>query len=83
MISAVEQIVAATRAGDASAAGAAADAFAALADDAVAADRALRIAFSEGGSALTATPLARLAAALRGIEAARARTAAIAAGAER
>jgi hypothetical protein len=83
MISAVEQIVEATRAGDAAAAGAAADEFAGLGDDAAAADRALRIALGEGGSALTAAPLERLAAALRGIEAARARTAAIAAGVER
>jgi hypothetical protein len=83
MISAVEQIVEATRAGDAAAAGAAADAFAALADDAAVADRALRIAFGEAGSALTAAPLERLAAALRGIEAVRTTTAAIAAGVER
>lgn len=78
MISAVEQIVSASRAGDAAAANAAAEAFTALADDAATADRALRIALSEGGSALTAAPLERLAAALGGIEGSRATTAAIA-----
>jgi hypothetical protein len=79
MISAMETIVTATRAGDSAAAGAAADAFADLGDDAPFADRALRIALSEGGSALTAAPLERLAAALGGIEDARAATAEIAA----
>jgi hypothetical protein len=72
MIGAVEGIIEATRAGDAAAAGQAAEAFAALADDAATADRALRIALSEGGAALTAAPFERLAAALRSIEAARA-----------
>jgi hypothetical protein len=72
MIGAVEGILEATRAGDAATAREAAEAFAALADDAATADRALRIALSEGGAALTAAPLERLAAALRSIEAARA-----------
>lgn len=79
MISAMETIVSATRANDPEAARAAAAAFADLADDAAFADRALRIALGEGGSALTAAPLERLAAALGGIEDARAATAAIAA----
>jgi hypothetical protein len=83
MITAMEQIVSATRGGDAAAASAAAEAFRALADDAAAADRALRIAIGEGGSSLTAAPLERLAAALGGIEGMRATTAAIAAGADR
>ena len=72
MITAMEQIVSATRAGDAAAASAAAEAFAALTDDAATADRALRIAIGEGGSSLTAAPLERLAAALGGIEGVRA-----------
>ena len=77
MISAVEDIVAATRAGDAAAATAAGEAFAALADEAATADRALRIALSEGGAALTAAPLERLAAALGGIADARATAASL------
>ena len=79
MISAVEDIISATREGDAAAAMAAADAFSVLAQDAAAADRSLRIALAEGGSALTAAPLERLAAALGGIEGARLTTAAMAA----
>ena len=71
MISAVEQILDATRHGNTAAAAAAADAFAALGDDAATADRALRIALSEGGAALTAAPLERLAAAMRGVEGSR------------
>jgi hypothetical protein len=77
MIGAVERILEATRAGDEAAAGEAAETFVALADDAAAADRALRIALSEGGAALTAAPLERLAAALRSIEGARAAAGAI------
>ncbi len=78
MIGAVERILEATRAGDAAAAGDAADEFVALADEAATADRALRIALSEGGAALTAAPLGRLAAALDSIEGARAAAAAAA-----
>jgi hypothetical protein len=79
MIGTVDDLISATRAGDAVAAAVAAEAFAALADEAPTADRALRIALGEGGSALTAAPLERLAAALGGIEEARATAAAMAA----
>jgi hypothetical protein len=75
MIDAVEQILDATRRGDARAAAEAADVVAGLAEEAGTADRALRIALSEGGSALTSAPLERLAAALREIESSRAATA--------
>jgi hypothetical protein len=81
MISAMEDIISATREGDAAAAMVAADAFSALTEEAAAADRSLRIALGEGGSALTAAPLERLAAALGGIEDTRVTTAAIAAAA--
>ena len=77
MIGAVERIVAATRAGDSAEATAAAQAFAELADEAVSADRALRIGLSEGGAAVTSVPLERLAAELRRIQAARAEVAVI------
>ncbi|MDQ4035201.1 MAG: hypothetical protein M3153_04650 [Chloroflexota bacterium] len=77
MISSVESILAATRAGDGATARAAAAQFAALGEEAATADRALRIALGEGGSALTAAPLERLAAAVRAIEAARSAAAAI------
>jgi len=72
MIRAVEEILAATREGDPDAASAAAEAFASLREEGATADRALRIALGEGGSALTATPLQRLALALGRIEDARA-----------
>lgn len=77
MISAVQQIVEATGDGDGAAAIEAAEAFGALSDDAGTADRALRIALSEGGSALTAAPLERLAATIGAIEDSRAAAAAI------
>ena len=77
MISAVEQIVEATRDGNDATAREAAEAFGAISDDAGTADRALRIALSEGGSALTAAPLARLAATIGAIEDSRAEAAAI------
>jgi hypothetical protein len=67
MIGAVERIVAATRRGDGTAAQRAADDFAALSDEAVSADRALRIAIAEGGSAVTAAPIERMAAVLDAI----------------
>ena len=83
MISAVEKILGATRTGDEGAATEAAGSFAALAGEAATADRALRIALSEGGSALTAAPLERLAVVLGDIEASRAAAAAILATASR
>ncbi|MCV0404359.1 MAG: hypothetical protein K5924_11755 [Chloroflexi bacterium] len=72
MISAVEQIVEAVEADDAAAAKESAAAFAALGADGARADRALRIALGEGGSAVLAAPLERLAAVMGGIEATRA-----------
>jgi hypothetical protein len=72
MIRAVEEILAAVHDGDPAAASVAAQAFASLREEGATADRALRIALGEGGSALTATPLQRLAAALGRIEDARA-----------
>jgi len=67
MIGAVERIVNATQRGDEAAAVQAANDFAALADDGATADRALRIAIGEGGSAVTAAPLGRLASVLSAI----------------
>lgn len=64
MIGAMQGLVTVTRAGDAAAAEAAAAEFEALAEEAPAADRALRIALGEGGSAIGATALGRLAALL-------------------
>jgi len=75
MIGAMETIVAATAAGDAQGAARSADAFADLAEAGATADRALRIAISEGGSAVAAPALDRLAAALTAIREARAETA--------
>jgi len=67
MIGAMERIVDATRRGDGAAAVQAANDFAALSDDGAMADRALRIAIGEGGSAVTAAPLRRLASILSAI----------------
>ena len=64
MIGAMERLLIAARAEDATAADAAAAELAALAEEAPAADRALRIALGEAGSAVSATPLSRLAALL-------------------
>ncbi|HEX7068503.1 MAG TPA: hypothetical protein VF295_09965 [Candidatus Limnocylindria bacterium] len=61
MIGAVERIITATEHGDADDAERAADEFAALSTDAATADRALQIAISEGGGAVAAVPLERLA----------------------
>ena len=72
MIGAVERIVTATESGDPAAADRAAREFAALADEAAPADRALRIAIGEGGSAVAAVPLERLASILTAIDDARA-----------
>jgi hypothetical protein len=65
MIGSMETIIAATEAGDEASATAAAQEFTALAEEAGPADRALRIAIGEGGSAVTAAPLGRLADMLR------------------
>src|SRR5688500_12595874 len=67
MIGAVERILDATERGDDGAASVAAAEFAALSVDGATADRALRIAMAEGGSAVTSTPLGRLAAVLSSI----------------
>ncbi len=83
MIGAMEEILAATEAGDEAAALAAAEDFAALAEEASPADRALRIAMGEGGMAVTAAPLGRLADYLRTVAAARAEVAAIGEAARR
>jgi hypothetical protein len=71
MIAAVERILVATEAGDRQGALDAAEDFASTAEDAGPADRALRIAIGEGGSAVTAAPLARLADLLRDVATAR------------
>ncbi|MDQ2673042.1 MAG: hypothetical protein M3Y40_00090, partial [Chloroflexota bacterium] len=71
MIGALESILAATESGDNDAARAAAEDFARAVEDAAPADRALRIAIGEGGSAVTAAPLARLADLLRDVSTAR------------
>ncbi|HJP71729.1 MAG TPA: hypothetical protein VJ975_08425 [Candidatus Limnocylindria bacterium] len=71
MITAVEDIITATERGDPAAAARAADAFTALAPDGATADRALRIAIGEGGSAVAAVPLERLAAILAAVDDAR------------
>lgn len=71
MLDAVEQLLAAVEDGDGQAAEDAAERLAALEADAAPADRALRIALGEGGAAVTAAPLGRLAAVLRGVADAR------------
>jgi hypothetical protein len=68
IIGAVERVIEATRNGDVAAADEAAADFAALGDEGVTADRALRIAIGEGGGAITGTALERLAAALGAVE---------------
>lgn len=80
MIAAVEELIAAVRDGDPDRAAAAAERLSAVEADADAADRALRIALGEGGSAVLATPLGRLAEAARGADDARAAAAAMARG---
>lgn len=77
LVDAAEAIVAATTAGDAAAAAEAADEFAAQREGAASADRALRIAMGEGGAAVTAAPLGRLADLLRRTAEARATVAEI------
>jgi hypothetical protein len=83
MIGDVEEIVRATRRGDGAAAGAAAAAFAGRADEGATADRALRIAMSEGGASVMAPVLGRLAGVLDTIARMRAEAAAIAEAAAR
>jgi prolyl oligopeptidase PreP (S9A serine peptidase family) len=68
MIRAMHRLVDAVEDRDAAAARQARVAFDAAAKRAPQADRALRIGMGEGGSALTATPLRRLAGVLRGLE---------------
>lgn len=80
MIAAVEELIAAVRDGDPDRAAAAAERLSAFEADADAADRALRIALGEGGSAVLATPLGRLAEAARGADDARAAAASMARG---
>jgi hypothetical protein len=77
LVAATEQLVRATADGDAAAAREAARRVDELADDADEADRALRIAIGEGGSAVTAAPLGRLADVLRRTAEARAAVASI------
>ena len=67
MIEAVERILDAIERGDDGAASKAAAEFSALSGEGATADRALRIAMGEGGSAVTATPLGRLAGVLSAI----------------
>jgi hypothetical protein len=71
-IGAVERLVDAVERQDLQAADRAADDFAALADDAVSADRALQIAISEGGGAVATAPLSRLVDGLDAVDAQRA-----------
>jgi hypothetical protein len=77
LIEAADALVRATAAGDAEAAAAAAEDFASQRDGAASADRALRIAMAEGGAAVTAAPLGRLADVLRRTAQARAAVAEI------
>jgi hypothetical protein len=77
MIGTVERILDATERGDDAAASEAATEFSSLSDEAATADRALRIAMGEGGSAVTSTPLGRLAAVLSSISELRATLASI------
>ncbi|HEY6609125.1 MAG TPA: hypothetical protein VI277_08025 [Candidatus Limnocylindria bacterium] len=67
-ITIVETLVAALRAGDITAAEAAAAELAAFADEAAVADRALQIAISEGGGTMAAGPLAALSAMKRSVD---------------
>jgi hypothetical protein len=83
MIGAMEAIVAATRAGDAAAARVAAMSFAAVEEEADTADRALRIAVSEGGSSVAAPALGRLVDVLAAVRQARMEVAVILQAADR
>ena len=77
LVDAAEALVIATADGDAVAAARAADELATQREGAAGADRALRIAMGEGGVAVTAAPLGRLADLLRRTAAARAEVAEI------
>jgi len=83
LLEATTALVHATTAGDPEAAEAAAAEVAAQAGGAATADRALRIAMSEGGAAVTAAPLGRLADLLRRLADARREVAAILQSVER
>lgn len=76
MISAVTTLIDATETGDREAAAAAAADFAAVAEDAATADRALRVAIAEGADAATRAVVARLGAAISSLGDARAEIAA-------
>lgn len=77
LVDAADALVRATAAGDAQAVAAAVAAFATQREGASSADRALRIAMAEGGAAVTAAPLGRLADLLRRTAEARAAVAEI------
>ncbi len=77
VIAAADALVTATADGDAEAVAATTDALASQREGAASADRAFRIAMSEGGAAVTAAPLGRLAELLRRTGEARAAVAAI------
>jgi hypothetical protein len=77
LVDAAEALVTATAGGDARAAADAADEFARQREGAASADRALRIAMGEGGAAVAAAPLGRLADLLRRTAEARAAVAEI------
>jgi hypothetical protein len=77
LVDAAEALVVATAEGDGQAAADAADEFATQREGAASADRALRIAMGEGGAAVTAAPLGRLADLLRRTAGARAAVAEI------
>lgn len=77
LVEAAEALVAASGRGDAGAAAEAAEEFAEQREGAASADRALRIAMGEGGVAVTAAPLGRLADVLRRAAEARATVAEI------
>ncbi len=81
MIRAVERVVDAVDRNDSASAAAAAEAFAALEDEAATADRAVRIAMSEGGADVTAAPLERLGSVLSSIAELRSTLAAVRAAA--
>jgi hypothetical protein len=82
-IGAVQRLLAAVRAGDTAAAERAAADFAALADEATQADRALQITISEGGASVASAPLSRLADVRRRLDDQQAAVSAVLTGAAR